>query len=104
MKYFEKQFELCEVADLPLFLHSRNASKDFLEIIRRNRSKFSTGIVHSFDGNHEDLKNIIELGLSIGNSNKLFQGINGCSLKKNENLEVVKTVPLKYLQIETGTF
>nr|AIF71153.1 TatD related DNase [Phytophthora capsici] len=93
LKYFEKQFELAEQTKLPLFLHNRNTGGDFYEMISKNRSRFSNGVVHSFTGEKEEMLKLVELGLYIG--------VNGCSLKTAENLECVKAIPLDRLMIET---
>jgi len=92
-KYFIKQFELVKAVNLPLFLHMRSACADFVEIIKEYRDSFTFGIVHSFDGSAQDLELLLELDLYIG--------INGCSLKTEENLEVVKLIPVNRLLIET---
>ncbi len=49
--------------------------------------------MHSFTGKESELKKILEMDLYIG--------INGCSLKTKENIEVAKKVPLEWLMVET---
>lgn len=79
--------------NLPLFLHCRAAADDLVEILTRNRSSVVGGVVHSFDGTEQDLHKILQLGMYIG--------INGCSLRTNESLEVVTKIPRDRLMIET---
>ena len=76
-----------------MYLHSRATGGDFVETVRLNRHKFSTGVVHSFTGDSEELQALINMDLYIG--------INGCSLKTFQNCEIVKTVPLDRLMVET---
>ena len=65
-----------------MYLHSRATDGDFLQMVKDNRAKFSSGVVHSFTGSLEEVKEICKLDLYIG--------INGCSLKTEENCDVVK--------------
>ena len=52
-------------------------SKVLIFSCKKNRDKFPTGVVHSFTGDEEELKEILELDLYVG--------INGCSMKTEEN-------------------
>lgn len=91
---FEKQFELAEKYSLPIFFHDRNTNGDFLEMVTRNLHKVPRGgVVHSFTGTISEMLSYTSLGLYIG--------INGCSLKSEENLEVIRHIPLHFLLLET---
>jgi len=93
LKYFPMHFDLAEKFNLPLYLHDRNTGGDFLKLMKENRHKFNTGIVHTFTGTEEELQQYLALDLYIG--------VSGCSLKKKKNLEVVKKIPLDRLMLET---
>lgn len=91
--YFSVQFRLAKKHQLPMFFHDRNTAGDFERIVREHRSDFTEGVVHSFTGTKVEMAALLDLGL--------FIGINGCSLKTPENLDVAKVVPLDRLLIET---
>ncbi|KAJ0420748.1 hypothetical protein BJY00DRAFT_301283 [Aspergillus carlsbadensis] len=94
LKYFEAQLDLAVEIQLPLFLHSRAAHEDFERLLAPRLEKLpKRGLVHSFTGTLEEMEKLVALGLDIG--------VNGCSLKTEENLEVVKAIPLDRIQIET---
>ncbi|XP_039139474.1 putative deoxyribonuclease TATDN1 [Dioscorea cayenensis subsp. rotundata] len=95
-KYFEKQFELAAVVKLPMFLHMRAAAEDFSQILDRNKHRFCAGVAHSFTGSAEDRDRLLLF-------DNLFIGVNGCSLKTSENLDVVKGIPIERMMIETDS-
>ena len=49
--------------------------------------------MHSFTGTKDEVKEYLEMNLYIG--------INGCSLKTTENLEVVESIPITSIMLET---
>jgi TatD DNase family protein len=94
LEFFAKQLDVAIEVGLPLFLHSRAAAEDFEGLLRERLDKLPRrGLVHSFTGTMEEMRRLVEMGFDIG--------INGCSMKTEENLEVVKEIPLERLQIET---
>ena len=94
LRFFEAQLDVAIKVQLPLFLHSRAASEDFEKLLGSRLSQLpKKGLVHSFTGTIEEMKRLVAMGLDIG--------VNGCSMKTEENLEVVKAIPLERMQIET---
>lgn len=90
---FPSHFDLAEKTGLPMYLHNRNTGSDFLSLITANRDRITGGVVHSFTGSQEELAQLLDLDLYIG--------INGCSMKTAENIELVRQVPLEKIMLET---
>jgi TatD DNase family protein len=92
--WFAKQLDLAVELQMPLFLHSRAAAEDFERLLSERLEKLPMrGVVHSFTGTLEEMQRILKMGYDVG--------INARSMKTEENLAVVKEVPLERLQIET---
>lgn len=83
--------------DLPLIIHCREAYPELLEILEPYRTTSLTGIFHSFTGTEEDAHKLMEYpGFMLG--------INGVvTFKKSILPEVLKSVPLKRLVLETDS-
>ena len=93
---FLKQIDLAHRYGLPMFLHNRNTGGDFVRVVSEHRHKIKGGgVVHSFDGGEEELNQLLDLGFYIG--------LNGCSLRTEENLAVARKVPLERLLLETDS-
>jgi TatD DNase family protein len=93
-KAFVDQLELATTLRLPLFLHARNACDDFIALIEPFLPRLSNrGVVHSFAGSKAEMLRLIDLGFDIS--------VNGVSFGSEDQLEMVKAIPLERLQLET---
>ncbi|QKX61700.1 uncharacterized protein TRUGW13939_08855 [Talaromyces rugulosus] len=91
---FRDQLELATQLRLPLFLHVRESTTDFVSIIKPYLPRLPRGgLVHSFAGTKEEMLQLVELGLDIS--------VNGVSFRTHEQIEMVKHIPLDRLQLET---
>lgn len=86
-------FELAVETQLPMFLHDRNTKGELIEWVRRYRSRISNVVFHSFTGTRAEMQAILEV--------QGYVGINGCSLKIAEQLEIIPDIPLDRLLLET---
>jgi TatD DNase family protein len=93
---FERQIEIAIDSGLPLFLHQRDAHKDFLAILRPAMKQISRGVAHCFTGGIEEMQAYLELGLHIGVTGWICDERRGVDL-----VNAVRQAPLDRLMIET---
>ena len=92
IRFFEAQMEMAAELGLPVDIHSRKASRDTLEIIKKYPVK---GIIHSYSGSGEMAQLYIKQGYCIAfGASVLFPN-------SRKPAEVVKSTPLDKLLIET---
>lgn len=95
-EWFEKQIELAEKLDMPLFLHEREAHEDLYKILEKHEGIAERSVVHCFTGTKEEAENYIDLGCYIGVTGWI------CDMKRGKSLqEAVKVIPSDRLMIET---
>lgn len=94
---FKQQLDMIVTSgwQLPLFLHCRAAFDDFIFILAPylDRLTLRSGLVHSFVGTTAQMQQLVSLGLEVS--------VNGFSFRNRESLEMVRSIPLERLQIET---
>lgn len=90
---FRKLLSLAQELNLPIVIHSRDATKDTIDILKEYNLK---GIIHCFSGSLETAKEYIKMGY--------FLGIGGVVTFKNSNLrEVLKELSLDNIVLETDS-
>lgn len=94
---FCEQLDWALELDLPVMVHSRDATEDTLRIIREYHTKSGgklQGVMHCFSGSRETAMEYVKMGWKIG--------IGGVVTFKNSKLgETLKSVPLESLVLET---
>ena len=95
---FRRQLRTARRLDLPVIIHSRDADKETVEILKEECSyEGFRGILHCFGGTPEMARELMPLGFMVS-----FAG--NVTFKKAENLrEAAKIVPMDRLLIETDS-
>lgn len=90
---FEKQLKIAQDNNLPVVVHSREATQDTIDILKKYKVK---GVIHSFTGSLEVAKIYIKMGFVLG--------VNGVITFKNSNVkDVIKEVGLENIILETDS-
>jgi len=91
IKVFREFLSLAQDNNLPVVIHSREATQDTLNILKEYKV---CGVIHCFSGSLETAKEYINMGFSLG--------VGGVLTFKNSRLyEVIREVPLSYIVLET---
>ena len=90
---FEEQLKIASAFNLPVVIHSRDATMDTINTLKKYKVK---GIIHCFSGSLETANIYISMGFLLG--------IGGVVTFKNSKLkDVVKEVPLESIVLETDS-
>ena len=90
---FEEQLKIANAFNLPVVIHSRDATMDTINTLKKYKVK---GIIHCFSGSLETANIYISMGFLLG--------IGGVVTFKNSKLkDVVKEVPLESIVLETDS-
>ena len=93
IRVFKEFLSLAERNNLPVVVHSRNATDDTIRILKEYKVK---GVIHCFSGSIETAREYIKLGFVLG--------IGGVVTFKNSKLiDVIKQIPLEYIILETDS-
>lgn len=95
-KVFKAQIDIANELELPIVIHSRDASIDTIEILKENPVD-KKGVFHCCQFNQEMIKQAVEIGFYIS-----FAG--PITFKNTKNAkEVIDLVPLDRILIETDS-
>ncbi len=95
IKAFEEQCSWANELELPIAIHTRQATYETLRILK-SMKKIPEGVFHCFSGSIEEGHEIMKLGF--------YLGIGGVVTFKNSTLpEVLKQIPLDKIVLETDS-
>ncbi len=93
---FKQQINWAHQFNLPVSIHSRNATRECIDILKSFPAGYINGVFHCFSGQLDEAKEIIDLGL--------YLGIGGVVTFKNSGLDkILKEIEVKHLVLETDS-
>lgn len=94
-KWFARQLNLARELGLPVIIHSRDAARDTVDIMKVERAGEIGGVVHCFSYTRETARTFLDMGF--------FFGIGGVLTFQNARKlrEAVEYIPLERIVLET---
>lgn len=97
IKWFKRQLSLAKEMNLPVIIHSRDAAKDTMDIMKSAKADSIKGVIHCYSYSKEIAKEYLDMGY--------YLGIGGVITFKNAKKlkEVVEYVPINCILLETDS-
>lgn len=94
-KWFARQLALAKELKLPVIVHSRDAARDTVDLMRAERAEEIGGVIHCYSYTKETARDFLEMGF--------YFGIGGVLTFKNARKlkEAVEYIPLDRIVLET---
>ena len=94
-KWFIRQLHLAKEENLPVVIHSRDASQETFDIMKAEHAGTTGGVIHCYSGSYEMAKEYVKLGY--------YLGIGGVVTFKNSKVlkKVAAEIPLESIVVET---
>lgn len=94
-EWFIRQLRLAKEVNLPVVIHSRDASQDTFDIMKAEHAGTTGGVIHCYSGSVEMAREYVKMGY--------FLGIGGVVTFKNSKTlkKVAAEIPLEHIVIET---
>lgn len=93
--WFRRQLQLAKEEKLPVVIHSRDAAKDTIDIMKEEHSEQTGGVIHCYSYSKETAKIFLDMGFVFG--------IGGVITFKNAKKlkEAVEYIPMDAILLET---
>ena len=97
MEAFEEQVKWSVETQLPLMIHCRKAQNEMVHLLRNYERELPGGVFHCFTGNEKEAAELLHF-------ERFVLGIGGVlTFKKSHLPEVLKTIPLNRIVLETDS-
>ncbi|MCM1262031.1 MAG: TatD family hydrolase [Butyrivibrio sp.] len=96
-KWFERQLELAKELELPVVIHSRDAAKDTVDIMKKMHAEKTGGVIHCYSYTKETAREYLDIDF--------YFGIGGVITFKNARKlkEAVEYIPINRILLETDS-
>jgi TatD DNase family protein len=91
---FARQCEWAKELGRPIIIHSREANREAIDIVKKAQDGRLRGIFHCFSGSLEEAQEMINLGFMLGIGGTL-------TYPKSELPNILREIPLQHIVLET---